>query len=102
MRQLQADLNESTARFQRDMADVRLLLESVQMENVDLKRLLEEKKQWIDVLQEEKNSCDCQSRVPEAPSTERESIGFSLLSIEVVFHSLRFAGSVGCLGLHSF
>ena len=61
-------------------------MDSARIENVQLKHVLEEKKQWIDVLEEKNRTChEMHTRVnmiPKSPG-ERESIGFSLLSIEV-------------------
>lgn len=87
MRQLHLDLNEAAARFQRETAGFQLQLDSARIENAQLKHVLDEKKQWIDVLEEKSRSLnDMHSRanmVPKSPG-ERESIGFSLLSIEVI------------------
>lgn len=85
IRQLQLDLNETVARFERESAQYQLLLDSIRTENVELKHALEEKAQWIDVLEEKSRSCSelhARFSAPRSPC-ERESIGYSLLSMEV-------------------
>ena len=85
IRQLQLDLNDTVARFERESAEYQLLLDSIRTENVELKHALEEKAQWIDVLEEKSRTCSelhARLNAPRSPC-ERESIGFSLLSMEV-------------------
>jgi len=81
-------LNEAAARFQRETAGFQLQLDSARIENVQLKHVLDEKKQWIEVLEEKSRSYHDMhlqaNTVPKSPG-ERESIGFSLLSIEVTY-----------------
>ncbi|XP_057368949.2 early endosome antigen 1-like isoform X3 [Daphnia carinata] len=84
IRQLQIDLNETVARFERESAEYQLLLDSIRTENAELKHSLEEKAQWIDVLEEKSRTCSemhARLNAPRSPC-ERESIGYSLLSIE--------------------
>lgn len=91
IRQLQLDLNETVVRFERESAEYQLLLDSIRTENVELKHALEEKTQWIDVLEEKNRSCSelhTRFNAPRSPC-ERESIGFSLLSMEVSFSCLQ-------------
>lgn len=79
------DLSEAIAKFDRESADMQLLLDSIRTENVEIKHALDEKMQWIEVLEERKQTCSemhVRSFAPKSPS-ERDSIGFSLLSIEV-------------------
>lgn len=85
IRQLQVDLNETVARFERESAEYQLLLDSIRTENAELKHSLDEKAQWIDVLEEKSRTCSemhARLNAPRSPC-ERESIGYSLLSIEV-------------------
>ena len=85
IRQLQLDLNDTVARFERESAEYQLLLDSIRTENAELKHSLEEKAQWIDVLEEKSRTCSemhTRLNAPRSPC-ERESIGYSLLSIEV-------------------
>ncbi|XP_032783508.2 early endosome antigen 1 isoform X3 [Daphnia magna] len=84
IRQLQIDLNETVARFERESAEYQLLLDSIRTENAELKHSLEEKVQWIDVLEEKSRTCSEMHARLNAPGSpcERESIGYSLLSIE--------------------
>nr|CAH0104580.1 unnamed protein product [Daphnia galeata] len=84
IRQLQLDLNDTVARFERESAEYQLLLDSIRTENAELKHSLEEKSQWIDVLEEKSRTCSemhTRLNAPRSPC-ERESIGYSLLSIE--------------------
>ena len=112
MRQLQHELNEEVARLQRETADLQLQLDTVQTENMELKHLLVEKKQWIEVLEDQSRNCATehnatnhhhhhhhlhrlQSGSPRfssgilSPNKNNESIGpaesigFTLLSLEV-------------------
>ncbi len=80
-------MNDALARFERESAEFQLLLDSIRTENVELKHTLEEKSQWIDVLEERTRACTemhVRSNAPKSPS-ENESIGYSLLSLEVMF-----------------
>lgn len=82
------DLNEAVAKFDRESAEMQLLLDSIRTENVEIKHSLDEKMQWIEVLEEKNQMCSethARSFVPKSPC-ERDSIGFSLLSIEVFFY----------------
>ncbi|XP_046458153.1 COP1-interactive protein 1-like isoform X4 [Daphnia pulex] len=84
IRKLQLDLNDSVARFEKESAEYQLLLDSIRTENAELKHSLEEKAQWIDVLEEKSRTCSemhARLNAPRSPC-ERESIGYSLLSIE--------------------
>lgn len=85
IRQLQLDLKDTVAWFERESAEYQLLLDSIRTENAELKHSLEEKAQWIDVLEEKSRTCSemhTRLNAPRSPC-ERESIGYSLLSIEV-------------------
>ena len=57
IRQLQLDLKDTVAWFERESAEYQLLLDSIRTENAELKHSLEEKAQWIDVLEEKSRTC---------------------------------------------
>lgn len=81
------------ARFERESAELQLILDSIRTENVELKHTLEEKSQWIDVLEERTRACTemhVRSNAPKSPC-ENESIGYSLLSLEVIFQTLSWS-----------
>ena len=92
MKQLQLEVNQVTARCQRDMADVQLLLDSAQTEIMDLKQLLEEKKRWMEVLEDKCRHCSEQHSSEigaRSPKAQQESIGFTLLQLEVGFKQVK-------------
>jgi hypothetical protein len=77
------------ARFEKESAEYQLLLDTSRTENAELKQSLEEKALWIDVLEEKSRTCSemhARLNAPRFPC-ENESIGYSLLSIEVLFFS---------------
>lgn len=81
-------MNDAFVKFERESVDFQNLLDSIRRENADLKHKVVEQAQWIDLLEERKaSSSDMPVRFyPPGSPCERESIGFSLLAIEVDVH----------------
>ena len=78
-------MNGATTRFERESSDLQLLLDSIRTENMELKHTVEEKTHWIEVLEERSRTQSEMYGRPRTPGSpdEKESIGFSLLSMEV-------------------
>lgn len=82
---MQLEMKDAVARFEQESGELRRMLDSTRTDNTELKHALEEKAKWIDVLEERNRASSEQCVHFEAPRSpcEKESIGFSLLSIEV-------------------